>query len=76
MLGWHIHHNACGINLLFCSFGWDSTPIITDDFFGIAIRIGRETEIEDADGVYHITIQIGFRSKQNAPLRTLIPFAP
>lgn len=32
--------------------------IINDDFFGIAIRIGKETEIEDADCVYHITIQI------------------
>ena len=34
--------------------------IINDDFFGIAIRIGRETEIEDADCVYHITIQVGY----------------
>ena len=34
--------------------------IINDDFFGIAIRIGKEyAEIECCE-VYHITVQIGF----------------
>ena len=34
--------------------------IINDDFFGIAIRIGRETQVEGVNAVYHITAQVGF----------------
>ena len=34
--------------------------IINDDFFGIAIRIGRETDIEGVNAVYHITAQVGY----------------
>lgn len=34
--------------------------IINDDFCGIAIRIGRETNIENVNAVYHITVQVGF----------------
>lgn len=34
--------------------------VINDDFFGLAIRIGKEyAEIECCE-VYHITVQIGF----------------
>jgi len=33
--------------------------IINDDFFGLAIRIGREVT-ETAGYVYHITIHIGY----------------
>ena len=34
--------------------------IINDDFCGIAIRIGRETQIEDVNAVYHVTVQVGY----------------
>ena len=34
--------------------------IINDDFFGIAIRIGKEYAEIDCCEVYHITVQIGF----------------
>ncbi len=34
--------------------------VINDDFFGIAVRIDKETEIEEVNAVYHITIQVGY----------------
>ena len=34
--------------------------IINDDFFGIAIRIGKEHAMDEDKDVYHITIQIGY----------------
>lgn len=34
--------------------------VINDDFCGIAIRIGRETNIEEVNAVYHITAQVGY----------------
>lgn len=34
--------------------------IINDDFFGIAIRIGKEYSDDVCCGVFHLTIQIGY----------------
>lgn len=34
--------------------------IINDDFFGIAIRIGKEYADDASCEVYHLTIQIGY----------------
>lgn len=39
---------------LFVSF------IVNDDFFGIAIRIGKEYADDTCCGVIHLTIQIGY----------------
>ena len=47
--------------------GWGKTYgrffislVINDDFCGIAIRIGRETNVEEVNAVYHITIQVAY----------------
>lgn len=34
--------------------------IVNDDFFGIAIRIGKEYADDACCDVYHITIQVGY----------------
>ena len=34
--------------------------IINDDFFGVAIRVGKEAAVDMNVDVYHATIQIGF----------------
>ena len=34
--------------------------IVNDDFFGIAIRIGKEYADDTCCGVFHLTIQIGY----------------
>lgn len=48
-------------------FGWGKTYgrffislIINDAFCGIAIRIGRETNVEGVNAVYHITAQVAY----------------
>lgn len=43
----------------FCWGRFFASWIINDDFFGIAIRIGKE-KIENEETVYHITTQIGY----------------
>lgn len=34
--------------------------IINDYFFGLAVRIGRETEVEGVNAIYYITVQVGY----------------
>jgi hypothetical protein len=34
--------------------------VVNDDFFGIAIRIGKENADDVSCGVFHLTIQIGY----------------
>jgi hypothetical protein len=34
--------------------------IINDDFFGLAIRIGKEYAESECCDVYHVTIQVGY----------------
>ena len=34
--------------------------IINDDFFGIAIRIGKEYADDELCEVYHLTVQVGY----------------
>ena len=34
--------------------------IVNDDFFGIAIRIGKEYADDAGCGVFHLTVQIGY----------------
>ena len=46
----------CGITLgrFFASF------IVNDDFFGLAVRIGKEYADDVYSDVYHLTIQLGY----------------
>ena len=34
--------------------------VVNEDFFGLAIRIGKEFAVDAMTDVYHITIQIGY----------------
>ena len=34
--------------------------VVNDDFFGMAIRIGKEYADDASCGVFHLTIQIGY----------------
>ena len=34
--------------------------IVNDDFFGIAIRIGKEYADDVSCGVFHLTLQVGY----------------